>query len=690
MKAFLVPIFLCCGCAPAFSNLDMGGGETSISLPFSNDDASRCTQGAGGSFSHTGESTRYGVDFDTPNDSDMEVYAPVNGTAYVHVESATSGFGYHVSIGIGDGSYVVIAHLREIFVANESEVAAGQFLGYEGCTGACTGDHVHMGLMKGDPAEMAQFAESEDVHIRVADMNEDDPAFDEIATGEFVCDISSGHVYASDLAVAKWHPDGTLVKVPNDPKVYLVENGMARHIDNEYVFWGYNWDFDDLTLISNEELACFGTGEEIAAAGSVAGGYDANGDVWLFVEDQDESVWKQRLPAFGAEQVLASWGVVGEEFDEMPVVSDVTLDQYPITRSGTAPFRDGTALKESGRSDVYVVSNGVALPVETWDTYLLLGFGERDILTLDDGLLAEVMGNNVGSCSAGIWCLDREAVTACGGGLELGSGEAGGEEIEEEGEDEEGEDVGEDEGEVTDDSGIEADTGDAEELDSDGDGVPDVDDNCPWHDNGDQCDADSDGIGDSCDLDADGDGVANGDDCDMFDASVGECVEEDGEGGEDEDVGEEVEEPEDEEETDTDVWADYLWIDGEDLCFSAEGFAFPYNSSDAYVVGYGGRALAMDFTFQEELRLENSGDAYCLDASALDFDAYEVTLVSSLASSGGSASSYADTGDWWNNYDFCTSGSETAGRFCASQGGWDYLVAFSVTTEGLFPNGDAM
>lgn len=46
-------------------------------------------------------------------------------------------------------------------------------------------------------------------------------------------------------------------------------------------------------------------------------------------------------------------------------------------------------------------------------------------------------------------------------------------------------------------------------LDSDDDGIPDSDDNCPFTPNPDQVNTDGDGDGDACDSDADGDGLVN-------------------------------------------------------------------------------------------------------------------------------------------------------------------------------------
>ena len=56
--------------------------------------------------------------------------------------------------------------------------------------------------------------------------------------------------------------------------------------------------------------------------------------------------------------------------------------------------------------------------------------------------------------------------------------------------------------------------------DGDGDGVPNLEDNCPADGNAAQADLDEDGLGDACDPDADGDEAGNDDDCQWLDGAI--------------------------------------------------------------------------------------------------------------------------------------------------------------------------
>lgn len=145
---------------PVTGETEVGGARVAVHLPVPAGKSLVCTQGAGGAFSHTGLSTAHDLDFDTSNTTDEELFAPVSGWVRVHASRPGINFGIHLNIDLGDGTYIVLGHLKRVFVQDGQFVNVGQLVAVEGCTGLCTGDHVHMGLHLGDAGRPAEYGTS--------------------------------------------------------------------------------------------------------------------------------------------------------------------------------------------------------------------------------------------------------------------------------------------------------------------------------------------------------------------------------------------------------------------------------------------------------------------------------------------------------------------------------------------------
>ncbi len=468
------------------SSSNQGGDGIVLHLPFPTGVEKQCTQGAHGTFSHSSDSTKFDIDLDTSNSVNEEIYAPIGGIAYVHMNSATSGFGYHVNIDVGGGKYAVIGHFSDIFVANGQQVSVGQLIGYEGCTGNCSGDHVHVGLHEGSAAQDAAQGVSIEVSYLAADAtNYGTPQT--ISSKDFVCGLVSegdpvqGHFYESALPVPMWHPNGTLVKTPGNARVYTLEDGQLRWIQDENVFWSLNYDFDQLTLVSDEELDCYGQTAAFDGETRIDAAEDQSGQRWLVVgNDGDSDQYRQRVQEIGWQEVLASWGLGYTYSNPPPTRSSLTGSVV----DGYAGLRSGTLVTEASSSDVYAISGDDALPIFSWDVYLMMGFAQRTVMTVDDGLVRQL--HTLGSCSADVGCIDQDAVTTCGGGLDLGSGNVG----------------GPSDGDDDDTTDVQDDPVDDEEEEED---VPDEED--PIDDEEEEAAVGTTCEQDACILDVDGDGM---------------------------------------------------------------------------------------------------------------------------------------------------------------------------------------
>ncbi len=98
-----------------------------------------------------GNSYHMGVDIDAFGRYGAPVVAAASGTV-VLVASMDWGLGTYIIIRHADGSETVYAHLSAVYVAQGQSVAQGAQIGAIGCTGYCTGAHLHFELWIGGSA----------------------------------------------------------------------------------------------------------------------------------------------------------------------------------------------------------------------------------------------------------------------------------------------------------------------------------------------------------------------------------------------------------------------------------------------------------------------------------------------------------------------------------------------------------
>ena len=404
-----------------------GGGQNVIlHLPFPKGHDALCTQGAFGDFSHDGKSTKYDLDFDTSNTVSEELYAPASGIAYVFSAVETgSPFGNHICIDLGNGTYVVIAHMQQILISDGTEVTAGQLIGLEGCTGTCTGDHVHIGLHEGDASSPAEQGVSIPATYMVALDTTDEPS--SFTSEDFICGAGGkgetlGEYYTSALPVIQHHPDGTLIMSAHNPKVYLIDQGKKHWILNEKVFWSYGYNFASVLLVSDEEADCYAEGPMIDSPSLVDAVTDPYGTKWLVIgSNQMEDRYRIYVDAFAWQGVLASWGLPYSQANPPQWVewNHSYLSNWPA-KDGVAQFRVGTLLKEATASAVYVAGPNVAMPIKNWQTFLMMGFASSQIVLVEDGAVASIQ-QQVGDCQQGVQCVDSKLITTCGTGVPIPS-----------------------------------------------------------------------------------------------------------------------------------------------------------------------------------------------------------------------------------------------------------------------------
>jgi murein DD-endopeptidase MepM/ murein hydrolase activator NlpD len=138
LAAAAAALLVCCCAAPAFGMPD-GGVGLSLEWPASG----TVTRGFG--FDPTMNEFHTGIDIGSLLSLDVRAAGPgvVEATGYA---TGFEGYGNIVLVDMGSGIEALYAHLASVRVSVGDTVFPGELLGQAGCTGWCTGTHLHFEL----------------------------------------------------------------------------------------------------------------------------------------------------------------------------------------------------------------------------------------------------------------------------------------------------------------------------------------------------------------------------------------------------------------------------------------------------------------------------------------------------------------------------------------------------------------
>jgi len=323
--------------------------EPLVQLPYVRGSMHVCTQGEESMHEHADASEKHDLDLAAVAAGE-DVVAPVAGVAYRH---GGTKFGTHVNIDLGNNTYVVVAFLKNVTVADEAQVAVGQVIGQAGSVhGGASG--VHLGLHRGDANEAASGGTSIEMGRLLTRDTSLTGGFEEQIGAALICGAGSdpvvGHTYESATVVVARHLPGTLVKTASSAKVYMVNvDGTSSWVTSEMAFLKSGFTDAMIVSVSEPEMSCYGIGASI----------------------------------------------------------DVPLAAPTGTRA-----RDGSLLKVVGQPAVYAVSGGIAWPIKFWDVFVIAGYDPANVVEVTASAFPSMV-TAVGDCASGENCLDLEYLGVC-------------------------------------------------------------------------------------------------------------------------------------------------------------------------------------------------------------------------------------------------------------------------------------
>lgn len=202
------------------------------------------------------------------------------------------------------------------------------------------------------------------------------------------------HLHGNELLWDVWgryfsrsYPDGSLLNIAGDAKVWLVQNGERRQFVSRAVYLSYYSDpnFDRVITVSESEVTKYLEGKPIKFP------------VYSFLRSPSGTVYlllpNETLRGFSSGEALRKIGINPEEIED---VSFEDLSQYtegePITTNSVQPV--GALIQDSTSGGVYFVENGSKRPIFSKEI-MVANFGRRTITSKQtpDQLTTYTTGN---------------------------------------------------------------------------------------------------------------------------------------------------------------------------------------------------------------------------------------------------------------------------------------------------------
>ncbi len=191
---------------------------------------------------------------------------------------------------------------------------------------------------------------------------------------------------SAQRSTASWHPTGSVLNVDGQTWLVVSDGNITRLPDDVL-----HDERLDLRVVSAApaEIACMQTvGFSLErTSGHRLIRFEGNSTVYEYA-DMPSAV----RYTFLAQQAFDAWGWTGSQVVTRPLGERTAfLERYRDV--GSRRLREGSLVKATGRSDVYVVSEGRRRPIFDWSTFVALGYDETWIIEVDSSVLDVLAGS---------------------------------------------------------------------------------------------------------------------------------------------------------------------------------------------------------------------------------------------------------------------------------------------------------